>query len=187
MNTQVKSKKVKEIEAFEKVVCLGSIKGEGYVFCSIKYSKEGKLSICGVVNPKNNGDASGCGQIVGYNIDYPNIAENWTQELIAEFYTIWKNWHLNDMQAGCKHQRLSNWENKRIPKTDLPNNHSNSDKRGIIATWVTEKEHPKGLLSKACHVCGYKYGSAWLIKEVPYRVQNFLKKLKETTKNYAWV
>lgn len=28
--------------------------------------------------------------------------------------------------------------------------------------WVSQSEHPEGLLSKPCEVCGYKYGSAWV-------------------------
>lgn len=39
-----------------------------------------------------------------------------------------------------------------------------------LAGWVTEEEHPEGLLSKPCPVCGYKYGSAWLLEELPPEV-----------------
>lgn len=35
------------------------------------------------------------------------------------------------------------------------------------AGWVSPAEHPKGLLSKPCTECGYRYGSAWLKEELP--------------------
>ena len=43
--------------------------------------------------------------------------------------------------------------------------------------WVYEKDHPFGILGKACPVCGYKYGSAWLYEPLPEEVIEFLKKL----------
>lgn len=33
--------------------------------------------------------------------------------------------------------------------------------------WLREDEHPKGLLSKACPVCGYKYGHSWVYFPIP--------------------
>lgn len=39
-----------------------------------------------------------------------------------------------------------------------------------LAHWVDYREHPEGLLSKPCPVCGYKYGSAWLKEELPPEV-----------------
>lgn len=38
------------------------------------------------------------------------------------------------------------------------------------ANWVSPAEHPDGLLSKPCEVCGYKYGTAWLREDVPVEV-----------------
>jgi len=55
------------------------------------------------------------------------------------------------------------------------------------AGWVTEKEHPAGLLSKPCPTCGYKYGSAWLKEDVPADVLEFLESLPVTTVKPAWV
>lgn len=53
--------------------------------------------------------------------------------------------------------------------------------------WCTEEEHPEGFLSKACPVCGYKYGSKWLKKEVPQEVIDFLFSLPDTDMKPAWV
>lgn len=33
--------------------------------------------------------------------------------------------------------------------------------------WLRETEHPAGLLSKACPVCGYKYGTEWKYFPIP--------------------
>lgn len=33
--------------------------------------------------------------------------------------------------------------------------------------WLSEKEHPDGLLSRPCPVCGYKYGTEWLYRAIP--------------------
>jgi len=177
----MKSKILRDMETFEKVICLGSVKGERNVFCSITYDDKGNLSITGVVGPRKNGNARGsCGQIRGQEIDVANIKEGWSQELISEFYTIWKNWHLNDLQAGCEHQRAERWED-RLLDDSKPKTQSN------MATWTYKKDNPKGLLCEPCSICGYKYGSAWLRKEIPYHVLRFLKMLRETKKEYAWV
>jgi len=44
------------------------------------------------------------------------------------------------------------------------------------AGWTTQKEHPEGLLGKPCEICGYKYGSAWLLEPVPEEILEWLKK-----------
>lgn len=33
--------------------------------------------------------------------------------------------------------------------------------------WLRETEHPHGILSKPCPVCGYKYGSSWVYFPIP--------------------
>lgn len=33
--------------------------------------------------------------------------------------------------------------------------------------WLNESEHPDGILSRACPVCGYKYGTKWLYRPIP--------------------
>lgn len=193
MKTEIQTKTTKhkaqlELEAFYKVICLGQGISQSQVFCKIEYTKKGTLSISGVEGPTHNGNArGGCGQIVGTQIIHANIKEGWTQEKIEQFYTVWLSWHLNDLQAGCKHQRAENWSSVRINPVELPESHANCDKKGILAIWVTEKEHHKGLLCKICKVCGYKYGTRWLFKDIPNDVLRFLKQLSETTKKYAWI
>lgn len=46
--------------------------------------------------------------------------------------------------------------------------------------WLTEKEHPDGLLSKKCEVCGYKYGHSWMFETLPLEVITELGELTRT-------
>jgi hypothetical protein len=43
--------------------------------------------------------------------------------------------------------------------------------------WLKPNEHPEGILTKPCPVCGYKYGSAWLHEDVPQDVLDWLQSL----------
>lgn len=43
------------------------------------------------------------------------------------------------------------------------------------AHWVTPNEHPEGILTKPCEICGYKYGTAWNCESVPEEVLEYLK------------
>ena len=46
--------------------------------------------------------------------------------------------------------------------------------------WLKESEHPDGLLSKACPVCGYKYGTSWVYFPIPVKDEKIIYKLLET-------
>ena len=43
--------------------------------------------------------------------------------------------------------------------------------------WLKESEHPDGLLSKACPVCGYKYGTNWRYFPIPAEDEKIIYKL----------
>lgn len=43
--------------------------------------------------------------------------------------------------------------------------------------WLHEDEHPEGILSKACPVCGYKYGSSWLYFPIPEEDEKIIYRL----------
>lgn len=126
----------------------------------IRDTDKGKeLSICGNIwNPRHTILYSG-----GQNLD--TIAKYIHTPKMKRIVEIWQRWHLNGMQAGCEHQR--EWVNERIPSEELPNRYANKDKDGIYAIWVKPSEHPKGLLTKPCPICGYKYGTAWLMEQLP--------------------
>ena len=61
--------------------------------------------------------------------------------IYLEVFRLWKNYHLNDMHAGCEHQK---------------------------------KGTPAG---EICPVCGYRYGSAWLYREIPEKDLEAIKNL----------
>lgn len=65
--------------------------------------------------------------------------------------------------------------------------HWNKASEEKTAGWVYPAEHPEGLLTKACPVCGYKYGSAWRKRELPQYVWDFLALLPDADKAPAWI
>jgi hypothetical protein len=145
---------------------------EGNLFAKIELEK-GNLSISGVIGPMKNGNSRGsCGQIIiefkeydkrgYYTLDDISPAPQWTPEKIKKFFDVWDVWHLNDMQSACEHQR------------------------GL--GWTYEEHHdPKTFKGEACPVCGYEIGSAWLKKELPVEVIEYLKTVPETDISPAWV
>jgi len=162
---------------FSKVVRIGRVpcgRNSADLFCKAEI-KDGRLSITGVVGPNQTGNArGGYGQIC-MEFAHRNPADNdrryrepiepdqitfapgWDKEKWLDFLDLWERWHLNDMKAGCEHQRKLGWK--------------------------SYDEHP----SEPCPVCGYKYGSAWLREELPESVVEFLQALPETDKQPAWV
>jgi hypothetical protein len=146
------------------------------MFCKINLL-EGKLSISGVVGPNTHGNAmGGCGQIdmefdhkdkTHNDKRYSNLikpselrfSKGWNIDKWYKFLEIWHTWHLNDLKAGCEHQRALGWEEEGYDK------------------------HP----SEPCPTCGYKYGSAWHKVEIPNNVINFLKELPNTDRKPNWI
>lgn len=45
--------------------------------------------------------------------------------------------------------------------------------------WLRETEHPDGILSKTCPVCGYKYGSSWVYFPIPENDEKIIIQLLE--------
>ena len=109
----------------DKVVRIGTIPQGGVrasVYCRIKFA-DGRLSITGVIGPRSSGNAlGGCGQI-DMEFAHRNPADNdprygepvktsdfsfapgWNAPKWYDLLEVWKQYHLNDMQAGCEHQR----------------------------------------------------------------------------------
>lgn len=193
-----------------KVVRIGKVGGIGNVFCGIKLTK-GRLSISGVEGPLKSGNCrGGCGQI-GMSMDDAYLsamqyAPGWDRGKADKFLEVWRKWHLNDMQAGCEHQRAAGWRACR----------GHYDPRGMetcvtpiepadtesITKAVTEaRQTGVGLVrgpgqhyycsedkcGKPCEVCGYRYGSAWLRAEIPIDVIEFLNELPKSDIVPAWV
>ena len=118
------------------------------------------LSMCGDVWQKNRSDIIAGGQLEDHIFDYLK-KYLYPRDKIKRMVEVWKEYHLNDMNAGCEHQRAEQWGEKELI---LP---SGEKKR---SGWVYEKEHPEGVLSKPCPVCGYQYGSAWLFRAIPEEI-----------------
>ena len=82
------------------------------------------------------------------------------------------------------------WEMKRPVESalsvDLVKVYNEKSRETKTAGWVYETDHPGGLLSKPCPVCGYKYGTSWLKVELPQDVIDFINALPETDIQPAW-
>ena len=151
-------------------------------FCKIEYNEsEGRLSITGVIAPTRNGNALGsAGQCVD-EIRGGTPTDDWNKEMLNKFCDIWDRWHLNDLRPYCNHQKELGWNIIASKKVNISTHETKS------LGWLRPDEHPEGILTKPCPVCGYKYGTAWLKEEVPEDVIKWLSDLPETKITPAWV
>lgn len=160
-----------------KVIYIGKYKADGYqnklnVFCKVEYQDQ-KLSISGVIGPLKNGNCQGSsGQMydsIIENLKTFDFADGWSKTIAFEFVELWKEWHLNDMQAGT-------------PKQEA-----------FIKEWIKENKYDYTEVCEALKKArlytdkGYKYGSAWLSKEIPDKVLEFFNKLPEASKTPMWI
>lgn len=53
--------------------------------------------------------------------------------------------------------------------------------------WLNQEEHPRGILSRPCPVCGYKYGTEWKKRDVPADLLETLAGFPPTDQQPAWV
>lgn len=122
------------------------------------------------------------------------FAPGWTPARLAEVLELWKVWHLNDMTAGCEHQRAgvatddddtaagTPWDARPIDPGKPLNTYGRhcagqrQDSWNMLS-WVRRDEHPAGLLAHPCPVCGYKFGTAWLTREIPETIRERLAEL----------
>lgn len=200
------------MKAFNKVVRIGTVleytrNGSARVptdvFAKVEYTEDGRLSISGVIGPLSNGDARGSsGQFIMSFREYDERghmslsditpAPEWDVAMVKAFFDAWDAWHMNDMRAGCEHQRAEKWSERPIdpskPTTAYGKHFQGQqyDSWNMLA-WVRPSEHPSGLLGKPCPTCGYKYGTAWLREAVPVDVLAFLRGLPSADKQPAWV
>jgi hypothetical protein len=92
-----------------KIVIPVKIKGVNGIYFNVKVSisyNESRLSIVGTSSIMS-------GQINEYleSLDpkYYQLLSGWTEEMYRKLLDIWGHWHLNDMRAGCSHQRVMGW------------------------------------------------------------------------------
>lgn len=96
---------------------------------------------------------------------YIQYFNNEQKKLLKLIRKIWKEYHLNTMQAGTKKQQNL-----------LIKNHFNAFAVNYegCCNFLTQK---KLLIDR-----GYKFGSGWLCKKLPIRIINFIKRLDNGTK-----
>jgi hypothetical protein len=149
------------------------------LFVNIKFSA-GKLSITGVEGPLRNGDALGsCGQIDMHPWDVQTYAAGWDADKVARLRAAWSQWHLNDMTAGSPAQE--EYLRANPVRYAYPQSHYDAALAALSAA---------GLQPDASHMRdgkAYSYGSAWLRREVPADVIEFLRSLPDTDITPAWV
>lgn len=128
-------------------------------------SVDGDLHGLDVLNEEGNEILvlESCGQI------RDEIAE-WFPEVVPLL-----KWHLNDMQPGCEHQERDGWADRPIDptkSTDTYGKHFPGQQNSSwnMLVWVRPDEFPGGLLCAPCPECGYKYGSAWLKRDLPAEI-----------------
>ena len=99
----------------KKPIKCGAYRTENHrVFIEVRLSDKGALGLSGVIGPLQSGNARGsCGQVVDELTDIIPVAP-WTRESITELVSVWRKWHLNDMRAGCEHQRSLGWDNSKL-------------------------------------------------------------------------
>ena len=92
-----------------KVYTLSGNEAAARAFCEIQF-EDGRLSITGVIGPMPSGNCrGGAGQCVDA-IREGRPCDEWTQEMLDKFCSIWDEWHLNDMRPYCKHQKELGWD-----------------------------------------------------------------------------
>ena len=108
------------------------------------------------------------------------FAPGWNAERRDRLVSIMERWHLNDMRAGCEHQRAEGWDKRRIDPSKPSNAYGRhftgqrQDSWNLLG-WVRPDEHPAGLLTKPCPVCGYRYGTEWKTEDLPGDVIAFVR------------
>lgn len=170
------------MDAFKRSIEIGRL-DTGYkakAIVTIKIEWDGKrLSISGDATRRGPGDRMDqAGQMVDSveTMDDLFIPASERDELVA----VWRRWHLNDMRAGCEHQRQAEWDKQLIDPTKPSRTygrHFSGQKQDSwnLLGWVRPDEHPDGLLGKPCRVCGYKYGTGWQYEDVPEVVLDWLR------------
>ena len=173
--------------SFSAVLELGKVdyNGSGSKNCAVtvevRYTAPGQIDECG--NDRPAGDVSITGNI--WNPGRSDIymggqCADTIKKLFRDVLAvrclchIRVRWHMSGTRAGCSH-----WEELLRAREAAGTSFKTSDGEDIRytyylgadkagKTWSTpEKEHADGILCKPCAVCGYEYGSAWKVEEVP--------------------
>ena len=99
--------------AFKHHILVGADADGLKVFATIKWDGR-RISLTAVVGPMLNGDCKGsCGQCVD-DVARCTPIEPVTVAMRDRLITLWHLWHLNDMRAGCEHQRAAGWDSTKL-------------------------------------------------------------------------
>ena len=173
----------------------------------VKVRFDGDLSISGVIGPTRSGNAiGGCGQIDMefahrlpehddsryHNLIEPediDFASGWDTKKWYTLLDVWRLYHLNDMHAGCEHQRAMGWGQERIDKSKPRQAYGRFYPGQSHDTWNSKGwiYPPHGHLTEQCPICGYRYGTEWKREEVPEDILEWLMGLPDTDKQPAWI
>jgi len=142
--------------------------------------KDGKLSlaISGEVGPKRGGDADSCGQIRSELARVTAFAAGWDKIKVLQLSDIWRKWHLNNLNAGSPIQELT------IKNFYEPHNGR------FCHTQVEKLLKDYGVFEDESYLVDgkpYKYGSAWLHKDLPDSVLRWLKTVRSSAhSSHPW-
>lgn len=154
--------------AIGKVDYIGNGRKNNLVEVEIKISEKEKgkcLSIVGSIWNNRMSDIYTGGQIQDTLKElFPDNSK--VQRLVE----IWDRWHLNDINAGCEHQRKLGWGREQVVH----------DGYKQWTGHLYESQHPKGVLCKPCPECGYKYGTQWLYEKLPQEIIDELLSMTNT-------
>ena len=121
---------------------------------------EKEFSACGNIwNRLHTGIISG-----GQNLDEISKTPVGHNKTFKEIYRLWKLYHLNGMHPECKHQAELGWREIAAKRVEVEEYGRKTTK---LLGWLYPNEHPDGILTKECPVCGYKYGTKWNYFEIP--------------------
>lgn len=144
------------MEQIKKVLNVGKLNGQGDVILTLTIKKEEReketvnheiineyvtLSICGEIKTMNNRGWYSCGQILNTIRNEGMRKLNIPKHELRLILNIWDEYHLNDLKPNCCHQESFNC------------NLSNF------------KELQQAETDKCPN--GYRYGSKWLVREIP--------------------
>jgi hypothetical protein len=141
----------KKVE-FPKIACTGTRRiNLPDVEIELRYEDKGpELSIIGRIWNSKHTDIIRGGQCLDYMIKYPELSRN---PLFRKLYRWWKLYHLNGMHAGTVNQ------DKAL-----------KDSGKIFRSFSEQCDYLKSI--NLYEDNGYRYGSAWLYREIPEKDLN---------------
>lgn len=145
------------VAPFKRTVHIGTL-DTGYamranVTVDIEWTGE-RLSMSGTAERPRARDIDEGGQMQDTITEIPATDLLVSASARDQLVDIWNRWHLNDMRAGCEHQRAAGW---------------------TPARYGTPEYGTDDPIGKPCPMCGYRYGSAWLHEDVPADILQILR------------